>query len=129
MDIYSFETAKKLKAVGYPEPDFGCWQVWYNEFSIGTFLGRKVEKNGKMHFHCYSLGSGRTDEMILFHGEGCVFAPTAADIMKEMKGVFLSPIIGDCWGVFKIGTSIMVGFHPENPAEACAEAYLSNSIR
>ena len=70
MDIVSFETAKKLKAAGFPEPEFACWQVWYNAIGIGTFLGRKVLIGEKMHFSCYSLGSGRVMDMIVGHGDG-----------------------------------------------------------
>ena len=83
MDIVSFETAKKLKAAGFPEPEFACWQVWYNALGIGTFLGRKVLIGGEMHFSCYSLGSGRVMDMIVGHGDGTTFAPTVEDILAQ----------------------------------------------
>lgn len=126
MDICSFLTAKKLKESGYPEPEFASLQVWYNEYCIGTFLGMKITEMGRTKFSCYSIGSGKVAVMAPAHGQGAIFAPTAADIMSEMKGIYLSPMQGGCWGVFKVGTNIMIGFHPENPAEACAEAYLSS---
>lgn len=125
MDICTFETAQKLKAAGFPEPEFACWQVWYNESGIGTFLGGKLVIADRMHFSCYSLGSGRKQDLILSHGENVIFAPTDADILKAAKGLYLSPMMHDDWGVFMIGSRKMVGYHHENPAEACAEAYLS----
>jgi hypothetical protein len=124
MDVVSFETAKKLKAAGFPQPEFACWQVWYNEFGIGTFLPKKVPINGEMFFPCYSLGSGDAVNMMRSVDDGATFAPSAADLLKEKKAVYLTAMQAGGWGVFQIETRSMIGFHYENPAEACAKAYL-----
>ena len=129
MDIVSFETAKKLKAAGFPEPEFACWQVWYNALGIGTFLGRKVLIGEKMHFSCYSLGSGRVMDMIVGHGDGTTFAPTATDILRELGHSSMF------WDERKCGFSIstvdninLIGWtviNNTNPAEAAALTWLS----
>lgn len=124
MNICSFETAKKLKEAGYPQPEFSCWQMWYNELGIGTFIGLKTDIKGIMYFDCYNLGSGTSLTRWLKEEDKTTFAPTVDDILMNLGCVYLSKMKGDYWGVFEKETNVMVSYHPENPAEACAEAYL-----
>lgn len=127
MDIVSFETAKKLKAAGFPEPEFACWQVWYNALGIGTFLGRKVLIGEKMHFSCYSLGSGRVMDMIVGHGDGTTFAPTVDDILLELPaydiGYYTALEGKPTFVVFDDNMERVSGSHC--PAEAAALAWIS----
>ena len=107
MDYVSFATAIKLKQNGFKDPAVKPGQCWANEDGeriryIGHFTHRS-----RMSFW------------------GWVFCPNATDILREMRGCSLAFIQGDCWGVFTVGGKKMIGFHPDNPAEACADAWLS----
>lgn len=122
MDKVTIETAIALKEAGFPQPEFKTEQFWYNAYSGITLVGIDF---GEGEFMCHSISSGGSKQMFPVIGKGDIFAPTATDILKESKSIYLSPMQGDCWGVFVIGTKKMVGFNAENPAEAAAEAWLS----
>lgn len=109
MNYVEYPTALKLKdRFPVPIPEFG--QVWYYTDAM-TFEVKPV-----------LVGSALWN---LLDGKDKVYSPTASDILKEIPGAYLAYMIGDCWGCFQVGTSKMIGFNSENPAEACAEAYLS----
>jgi hypothetical protein len=135
MDIVSFETAKRLKAAGFPHhcADFG--QIWYELYSH-TYREILIVSSSTRTIN-YAIGgvnlvfNDQIKEMVLF------FAPTAADILQHIqRPVFLSFFKGK-WRIMEIidggGSHVWakaptVAFLPvsesESPAEACAEAWL-----
>jgi hypothetical protein len=103
IDVVTFETAKRLKNAGFPQPDEIGLKVYYN------ILGAEN-----------TCLAGR-----LIHGQ--IFAPSATDILKEFfapedDGPFLY------WSGqnrFWVCDFDIYTFDHENPAEACAAAWLS----
>jgi hypothetical protein len=128
MDVVSFETAKKLKEAGFPQPElapppiptkdrphFGL--AFYGpdgEMAIVTEVIR--DNNGlKVRFIRKSTGNGYLLSPRQFL-ENWFFAPTAMDILRTVAGG--SPAQITYWPSvkeFEAG-----GRLEENPAEACA---------
>lgn len=132
-NIVSFETAKRLKDAGFPQPEFDTGQFWYNQYKAITFVGRWEVPDGGVDksFCCMSVSSGRTDKIVPVKHDA-FFAPTATDILEQLTDhVAFYYVVGlsearRCWQC--IGFSIFD--HPEkywfaeNPAEAAALAWL-----
>lgn len=123
MDIVTFETAKRLKAAGFPQPvpEFG--QVWYdlqmsplticNLRPIGFIL--PISKTTWFSMSC--------DEDLVKH---LAFAPTATDILNhsgERLAIF-TPMEGGGFICGKMSGDTTT-FEHTNPAEAAALAYLA----
>jgi hypothetical protein len=137
MDVVSFETAKKLKEVGFPQPEPAVGQAWWIE--IGTdgtvppaliqIIPNQIElaRLAEIHFDGISI----LDSFRSFYGggsDGYYFAPTATDILKEASN---NMMIGySPFGGFEVYTNhrCLVNGIPDaqhaNPAEACAAAWL-----
>ncbi len=102
-NIVAYQTAIKLKAAGFPQPDPEAGQIWYQTWNRNhpiIILRRFGGKNGLFY-----IGLDAGGEVVAFTDStktNCVFAPTAADIISE-----LSKDTGD-----------------ENPAEDAAKAWL-----
>ena len=116
--MVSFETAVKLKEAGFPQPAPKFGDVVFHRSKKTKHVVIGHEGGGVFVFR------GEFDHQDRERGDSYVSAPTAADILKVAKGLYLSPIMHDDWGVFVVGSREMVGYHHENPAEACAEAWL-----
>lgn len=119
------ETSARLKAAGFPQPEYEKGQFWYDEdgnlflvfgFKNGEISGTYLQRSGY-------FGGGAIDK-------GDCFAPTATDILRELdfefnlwfspqKGeYFISKDIGHFCGPENIASHA-------NSAEAAAPAYLS----
>lgn len=99
MHLCTFETAKKLKAAGFSQPnEIKFWQVWYDD------SGTVVE-----------------------HDEGCIFAPTVTDILREVPGLSCRyhSFLNEWQASFNRAGVKHSGHDPENAAETCANAYFS----
>jgi hypothetical protein len=120
MDIVVFETAKRLKEAGFPQPEYIERGFGYDETgSLFTIQECSFPPGG--------VG-------------GMYYAPTATDILLEIDGAILEfirfskqfPNEPDAWfcqnvivksnGFFDFED---IGEHPTNPAEAVAAAWLS----
>lgn len=66
INIVTFETAKRLKEAGFPQPELHDEQFWYNEQGNIVCFGHSVDNWGEID---YGVD---------------VFAPTAIDIMLEL---------------------------------------------
>ena len=124
-NVVSFETAKALRDAGFsiPEPNHG--QFWYLEYTgeleVITFVGGNGVHRMYIPF-LKGMNSCAKDAFL----NGSVFAPTATDIMKELGRHFSMSIDYIGWIVRHHDLSEHgVGRHVhENPAEACALAWL-----
>jgi hypothetical protein len=120
--VVSFETAKALKAAGYPQPEFDTGQVWYNWNEVATCIGPMGGKKG--YRHLFSLGSGDKACMIPVSDES-FYAPSATEILehvgKENPGARLYFEVG-LWNAFD-GWRNLSPNH-ENPAEAAAQLFI-----
>jgi hypothetical protein len=124
MDIVSFETAKKLKEAGFPQPEPAVGQVWYNEIGFPSLLTRNMGE-GEWRFVLLASGEVRFD---LVDFGRTFFAPTATDILPLLGESYGLNCEGDGWQVFWMsswGYEDTIAEHA-NPAEACAAAWLKN---
>ena len=126
-DITTFETAVRLKEAGFPQPQPGAGQWWHNP-DFGLFVvGIKWFADNR-EYRIFYPGTGKTvlksEAMFL----KCAFAPTATDILRELRDGSNIGIMGKrflCYspdfehGIDHPGTPIN-----DNPAEAVAEAWL-----
>ena len=116
MNYYTtLETAIDLRDAGFPQPDYQFGQLWMTE-------------DGRHDAFVGSKSWGTFKEWILENKIPVVFAPTATDILRELGGrytlgsgkrlflcyLFQNGEIGDYW-------------RDENPAEACAKAWLEKN--
>lgn len=124
-NIVIFETAKRLKEAGFPQPEFEFGQFWYAPngnlcvmSGDGIYSGeaRVMLKNGNtMFIKTYDI----------------VFAPTATDILEHLPGYALK-IQKSVWCVFnpeyiyavKSTDDVQMYFQHKNPAEAAAESWI-----
>ena len=122
-NIVTFETAKRLKEAGFPQPMPEAGQVWYaNDVNMRVSIvhvgGRAVNhvNQGYMLIYNTPIREFKTD---------CVFAPTATDILREMPGTILVlenyGSQGKAWELWKNGGLIS---ELGDPAEAAALAWL-----
>jgi hypothetical protein len=128
-DIVSFETAKRLQEAGFPQPvpEFG--QMWYcGNQQLYTRIRAKPYMDGKRRFY------GDNGCMIFERPENMVFAPTATDILPPdcylCREISYKTASGERWVVYDWETRRLVcpvGIETDNPAEACAEAWLELS--
>lgn len=128
MDIVSFETAKRLKEAGSPQPKPAFGQFWYGEILSGKIelWVIALDDFGGLRFRCCS--SIRRDHKIEL-SEKFVFAPTATDILPQMIYSELRCEV-EMWMLHLVKKDALPvirtdgTFFNQNPAEACAEAWL-----
>jgi len=129
-DIVSFETAKRLRDAGFPQPEFATGQIWYNLYAAASFIGRKdCDNRGNTTFFCTSLRTGTTDEIRLIK-DVAIFAATAADILRELGEAYSLTICGPFFRVEQMKADeyfVVAYWQDENPAEACAKAWLEKN--
>lgn len=114
-DVVSFETAKRLKEAGFPQPFIAPAQIWFipQPHLVGLWL--PCEENTSP----YSP-----------HGDW-VFAPTATDILREFHRKRASVLLRlgaveegfECFYSHSV-SGFLGSLSHDNPAEACAEAWL-----
>lgn len=139
MDIISFETAERLKAAGLKIPKLSVGQVWYNQSRYPSVIIKNMGdefSTGETHWQGFSIENGElgNDVPESIVRDMCYFAPTATDILKEL---------GPNWNLSSFKTTSGQAqfaviwnyeceevadpdkeFYHENPAEACAAAWL-----
>ena len=140
-NVVSFETARRLKEAGFPQPQFDIRQTWY---SIGGVWPPETEiyiaeKNEKaMRFITVSIwhhaitGVQEAERECEIYGDEVVFAPTATDILRELGCNYVlwfdeSPKIKRYFCA-KTGDSFSEAgkpFEHIEPAEAAALAWLA----
>lgn len=125
--IVTFETSKKLEATGFKRPKPEVGQFWYNPNGRLYHITATREND----IFVKRIESAHWSKEIVIYEEeygNWFYAATATDILAVAPILYLQYLkIGDCWGCFTIGKNEMVGIHPDNPANAVAEAFLSQS--
>jgi len=128
MDNYTTaETAWKLKEKGFPQPEPQKGQIWHGKegaYQVMAFQGENSFVN-ESTVYCHRVGSTQVFDMPLNLFKKFVYAPTPADILKELgKDYNLSFFEG----LFYCVHDNLMGeaYSHENPAEACALAYMDN---
>ena len=112
-DNVTRQTAERLKAAGFPQPKhaYPGMVLYSDEFTFETTIFCNEEPD-----YVYELNPSD------------IFAPTATDILREIPETKYSSL-GIYWihskGVFHIYDAGELFFEHENPAEACAAAWLS----
>lgn len=102
MNVVTFETAKRLKESGFPQPDrFGQWQAFYK---LSGDERRAFITEPRMEIE--------------------TFAPSATDILKELGDDYCLHSNDGKWScsVYEID-SFQSKY--DSPSEACAAAWLS----
>lgn len=112
MSAVSFETAKRLKEAGFPQPDYEFGQLWYSEDERQQAF----------------VGTGQMELLRQHYVGKMVFAPTATDILEQL---------GEYWTLRKRGAGnwiVAEQSHEErmvshkihaSPHEAAALAWLN----
>ena len=121
-NVVTAETAIALKNAGFPQPEFQTGQIWYFNGSVAfistTFrLGIDV---AIIEGRCLS----RPQERAYWKHMNTAFAPTATDILREL-GLGYGLYVSESGNVF-ICKELATIWRDENPAEACAKAWLAN---
>ena len=138
-NIVSYKTAQALKAAGFPQPEPEAGQFWYDKgfhrLCVIAYDCGKPEVTRICPLNC-------SDWSYWFHGEmgsgEHVFAPTAADILRELPATKGEHPIALCFFADGVDTFTVTDFHQgedglfsgcdisehANPAEACAAAWL-----
>jgi len=125
-DIITYKTAVRLKNAGFPQPEPEAGQFWYLQSGIIAWVAKK--RPFDQFLLCDELGEPFI-AMYLVFGEDLVFAPTATDILRELKSDFdLSGLEDGNWMVIKRATAdqltpIAYLVH-DSPAESAAAAWL-----
>lgn len=142
-NLVTFETAKRLKEAGFPQPDFQPMQFWYDDgikgisqfriyivLHVGRFpagqpapLMHEIceEPHGQMYGTHANFGEYQY----------IAFAPTATDILEQLPGYEIGyfPTAKEMWSLpGEWSISDLEGKCPvcehTNPAEAAAAAWL-----
>ncbi len=120
--IVSFETAKALKAAGYPQPEFETGQIWYHSNGLIIIVGR-VEGIfiDSRYVFCVDTGESTLDnpaKLVSFYAASATEIIQAISITENSADLYCcsSWQASDCF-------QTLSEFH-ENPAEAAAEIYL-----
>lgn len=100
LDIVTFETAKKLKEAGFPQPSLEDGQFWYSSKEQVICFGHTVDN------WC------ETDYDV------SAFAPTATDILRQIPGANLK------WNGSTFVCKYRGKVDDTNPAECAAKMWL-----
>jgi hypothetical protein len=124
MDIVSKETAKRLEAAGFPQPIPIFGQVWYNSRGNKIVIG-----GGRFGFGVEYYAMAYGGQNLTVRKSELVFAPTAADILRELPNDSLLIAHHNAGPngetVFKCQIEPHVWKTNQSPSEACASAWLS----
>lgn len=132
----TFEKAKALEAAGFPQPAPQVGQIWHTRRFGSAYLICRV-LNDQVQFTNIQTGSISLAPCLEIV-DACVYAPDATDILKELGRLWNlyydkmpnreMPLAR--WAVTYDGVNAYgeVHYH-ENPADACADAYLLKNTR
>ena len=117
MSIMTFDTARRLKEAGFPQPQPAFGQIWYDK--------------GGRHLSMHDIKE--PDELARhFREKGFAFAPTATDILFALgSDVYLTRSYRGGFDVYLTFRNLEDGCPDathENAAEACAAAWLEHPI-
>lgn len=123
MDIVSFETAKRLKEAGFPQPQPAFGQAWYAD-AVTVFIVVEVFIHPLAHYAWIIERGGEVDTVDHNVFENMTFAPTAPDILLELSDGIALHRVND--NMFYCGKELLPGFTPclKNAAEAAAHYWL-----
>jgi len=129
MSYVTFETAKRLKDAGFPNPEPYMMRLFFHQNGREWLI--LLQDN-----RCLCGANGRTEKVMKYKKEHielyCYFAATATDILKELTSddffwsVFYDPYIEKFYThkTNNRGNTVSLTSH-KNPAEAAAQAWLS----
>lgn len=128
----NYETAVRLKEAGFPQPEPESGQFWYlptgaNRYGIFCCYGVDVSEKMPLYLFATSIKKDifyiRQTAKWQDQMDNCFFAPTAADILRELP-------VGFCivnFGKFGFGAEFEKHeyIRDQNPPEAAAQAFLN----
>jgi len=82
-DITTFETAVRMKEAGFPQPTPEAGQWRYNPDFGPFFVGRRSFIDGRNR-NIFYPETGKVFDKAEAEFSGCVYAPTATDILRMM---------------------------------------------
>jgi hypothetical protein len=123
MDIVTFETAKALKEAGFPSPSLRKGQVWYHDTNK-EYQVVDVGIGEASAYHYRTVGGVVGEHGFAFRIRK-FFAPSAVDILNWLGADWALSVEDGSprWRCFT-PHGAQEYFH-ENPAEACAAAWLA----
>jgi hypothetical protein len=121
-DIVTFETAKRLKEAGFPQPEQRIWQVWYNAFGHGCLI--VWAEHSTKRFAVFNMAENVRIDLPSF--DLYTFAPTATDILEqeEMSNCSLYRHFSKWCVKNQFHFMEFDLYENDNPAEAAAAAWL-----
>ena len=105
-NVTTHETSAALKAAGFPQREPETGQFWYDDSGVLVCIGFSYDPGGS----------------IARFKQTFAFAPTAADILRELFGKLQFSHTASKW-IYK-STRTGKFWASDNPAEACALAWL-----
>lgn len=117
MNNTTFETSKRLKEAGFPQPKPEAGQYFYSSSNRLLWVQRLDKYGVFVRYHGSEGGTDWDYEMF----KNLIFAPTATDILRQMPG-FEMQFSEGLWYICNDET--LESFVNSNPAEAAARAYL-----
>lgn len=116
------QTAFRLKAAGFPQPQPEFGQIWATNkmflFSVDSYWGSSAVQA------YFQDGSGR--RVIQIHTSA--YCPDATDILREIDLFSITHIPEtNVWHVFYVHDGVLKCFVDKNPAEAAALAWLAQN--
>ena len=130
MSHVSFETARKLQAAGFPQPQPAAGQVWYYPSGMELYVLPDLDCDLNLKNEITSS----IDEVIevgsLQFTNSLVYAQTATDILEQLGSCYSLTYDFHCgFGCVKSSSGVVNEIFSDdpprdNPAEACAEAWL-----
>lgn len=139
----SAETALKLKNAGFPQPTPEAGNAWYDINGKGRPLFVHEVTNSRLSF--VSIGNPGAAITPPENFNNVAFAPTATDILRELGSDYcikadnsgFECILGSrisrnpqVWAhSSNQSVSFLLRYRHENPAEACAQAWLAKKSK
>ena len=134
MNYVSYETAVRLKEAGFPQPEPAVGQSWFDMYGKQFVLLRKDQTLTWRFDFAYFLSATKFSDVKL--PRGIVFAPTAEDILRELKRLvgehievqmetYENEFVVRLFEDLPFGNFDTILETNENPAEAAAQAFLN----
>jgi len=145
----TFETALRLKEAGFPQPNPEVGQFWYLPM-LGSINGENppycINFVGEEHIYFSRVGGIVTERehvgnrlSVSTFLKAATFAPTAADILRELKRVvgehievqetYENEFVVRLFEDLPFGNFDTILETNDNPAEAAAQAFLNSKAK